>query len=130
MAVWDERQDSRLIELYASGATFEVMADELGRAISGIHQRLERLRAAGADLPPRKPRWTERRRALLARRRAEGATLRQLEREFGITRGTLTYQLRVLRRLGLDYPPVREPLGAQRPKPDSTDSTSQTRAAQ
>lgn len=98
---WTPQDDPRLIELYGRGVTLAAIGRDLGRPLWAVHARVEYLRGLGHTLEPRKPRWGATRRSLLAARRRDGATLRQLEREFAITRGTLTYHLRVLKREGL-----------------------------
>lgn len=100
---WSDVDDKRLVDGYQAGRTLLELAGELERTIAAVSSRVDVLRGRGVDLPPRMPRWTEERRQLLARRRfVEGATLKQLEREFERTRGTITSQLRRLRALGYD----------------------------
>lgn len=98
---WTARADRDLLQGYAAGRTVATLAAALGRTPHETNHRIAILSRRGVELPPRRPRWSEERRAALARRRHEGATLRELEREFEITRGTLTSQLRRLRREGL-----------------------------
>jgi transposase-like protein len=98
---WTPEEDARLIAGDEKGATYAQLAQRLRRSPSAIAERAAILRRR--DDPPltaRRPRWTDERRRELARRRTEGASLRELEHEFGVTRGTLTAQLRTLRRLG------------------------------
>lgn len=99
---WSLADDARLEELYRDDRTLREIADELGVAIHQVWSRISALRARGVELPPRRPRWTAERRELLARCRREGYSLREPEMEFERTRGTITSQLRTLRRLGYD----------------------------
>lgn len=99
---WTEQEDAQLTAGYEQGSTYAELAEQLDRPPSAIATRIENLRRRGKPLAPRRPRWTDERRRKLAKRRRDGATLRQLEHEFSITRGTLTSQLRTLRRLGHD----------------------------
>ncbi|MFN7134794.1 MAG: hypothetical protein ACK4N5_22130 [Myxococcales bacterium] len=113
--VWSSERDRRLVELYGDGRTLLQIADELATTGGAVASRVEVLRGRGEDLAPRKPRWTQERRQALARRRfVEGATLRQLEREFERTRGTITSQLRRLRTLGYDRAKENDPDPARR----------------
>ena len=100
---WSDELDERLISGYRAGLTLLEIAGDLSRPPGAVASRVEVLRGRGVSLAPRKPRWTEEHRQALARRRfVEGASLRQLEREFERTRGTITSQLRRLRALGYD----------------------------
>jgi hypothetical protein len=99
---WSASADRALRAAYAAGYTYAVIGREVDRTAGQVAQRIDALQRHETNaLIPRKPRWTAARREHLARRRNEGATLRQLEREFGIARGTLTYQLRQARSQGL-----------------------------
>lgn len=98
---WTPEEDAQLIAGDQQGVTYAQLARRLGRSPSAIAERAAILRRR--DDPPlkaRRPRWTDERRRQLAQRRIEGASLRELEREFAIKRGTLTSQLRTLQRLG------------------------------
>ena len=98
--MWDPSNDEQFQASYRAGATLEELRTQFGVSRHVIEQRIRTLREDGADLPERKPRWTEEQRKRLAKRYRQGASLSQLEREFGRTRGTITSQLRTLRRLG------------------------------
>lgn len=97
--------DAQLVALYMSGCTFMEISEQLGCSLARAHDRIAQLRAGGMDLPPRKPRWTKERRSDLARMRRQGVSLNDLEIEFERSRGTITSQLRTLRRLGYDVEP-------------------------
>lgn len=99
---WTPSLDTRLATAYRGEDTLDVIAEDLGVTVAQVMRRLDTLRARGEDIPQRKPRWTDTRREHLARRYQEGISLNQLEVEFERTRGTITYQLRTLRRLGYD----------------------------
>lgn len=92
-------------DLYRSGVVFREIAGKLDRDLSQTWVRIDVLRRDGAELPPRRPRWTNAQRDLLAQCRRNGYSLRELEIEFERTRGTITSQLRTLRRLGYDLDP-------------------------
>lgn len=98
---WSADELKEIRAQYAAGATYQAIADTIGRTPSQIVDCVRSLQAHDPALASRKPRWSTIRRQRLAKRRNEGATLRQLEIEFRITRGTLTYQLRRARSLGL-----------------------------
>lgn len=102
---WTARQDEQLIAAYRAGETLQAIAEGLGCEAFHVWDRVGALRRQGHELPVRKPRRTPERRELLARRRREGYTLRQLEVEFERTRGSITSQLRTLARLGYDLGP-------------------------
>ncbi len=99
---WSPSLDTRLATAYRGEHTLDVIAEDLGVTVAQVMRRLDTLRVRGEDIPQRKPRWTDARREHLARRYREGISLNQLEVEFERTRGTITYQLRTLRRLGYD----------------------------
>ncbi len=99
---WTETADVTLTEAYATELPVREISRTVQRPPHQVHTRVAALRREGADLPPRKPRWTDAERERLAKLRRQGASLRELEREFGKTRGTITSQLRTLRRLGYD----------------------------
>lgn len=99
---WTPSLDTRLAAAYRGEATLDVVANDLGVTVAQAMRRLDTLRALGEEVPQRKPRWTDARREHLAGRYREGVSLNQLEVEFERTRGTITYQLRTLRRLGYD----------------------------
>lgn len=99
---WSPEQDERLVTGYTAGHPLRELASQTQRPAHQVNTRVGSLRRSGADLPPRKPRWTDEDRGRLARLYREGTSLRQLEHEFGKTRGTITSQLRTLRRLGYD----------------------------
>lgn len=99
-AAWTAEIDELVITGYCDGRTLEQLAADVDRTAGAVFDRLERLREGGADLPPRKPRWTAAERERLADRYREGATYRQLTIEFGRTHGTISRQLRQLRDAG------------------------------
>lgn len=99
---WSPEQDARLASNYTAGFPLRELALNAQRPVHQVDTRVGSLRRDGADLPPRKPRWTEEDRVRLARLYREGTSLKQLEHEFGKTRGTITSQRRTLRRLGYD----------------------------
>lgn len=99
---WSEDLDAQLRELYEESLPVREIAERLALADRLVWTRVQRLRLDGADLPPRRPRWTDTERERLAERRRQGRSLRELEIEFERTRGTITSQLRTLRRLGYD----------------------------
>ncbi len=99
---WTPSLDIRLAAAYRGEYTLDVIAQDLGFTVAQVMRRLDTLRVRGEDISQRKPRWTDARREHLARRYREGISLNQLEVEFERTRGTITYQLRTLRRLGYD----------------------------
>jgi transposase len=103
--------DAQLIALYEAQYTFREIGEQLGCGLGAAHARIVELRESGMDLPARMPRWTDERRRQFARMRREGRSLNELEIEFERTRGTITSQLRTLRRLGYDVEPSQ---GAQR----------------
>lgn len=101
-ASWTPERDAQLVDAWVKGETLETIGARLGCPGWEAWERVQRLRASGEPLPQRRPRWTHERRKALARARRDGRSLRELEAEFEITRGTLTSQLRTLRRLGYD----------------------------
>jgi biotin operon repressor len=102
MKQWTANDDAALIQAWHRGDTCAAIGEQLECFGWEAWHRVQRLRRAGAELPPRKPRWTPERRQALADARCAGRSLRELEADFEITRGTLTSQLRTLRRLGYD----------------------------
>lgn len=60
---------TQLRELYEEGLPVREIAERLGLADHVIWTRVQRLRTDGVGLPPRRPRWTDADRALLAERR-------------------------------------------------------------
>lgn len=101
-AAWTPDSDDRIRHGYLAGATLAELARTVGRSLHAVQTRINQLAATSPELAPRKPRWTDAERQRLARRYREGASLSQLEREFGKTRGTITSQLRTCRRLGMN----------------------------
>lgn len=101
-ARWTPEKEAQLTQAWERGDTLATIAVALGCPAWDAWQRVQRLRACGAPLQTRRPRWTDERRKALADARRAGRSLRELEAEFEITRGTLTSQLRTLRRLGYD----------------------------
>jgi transposase len=99
---WAPSEDEQLQAAYREGVVLREIAATLGLDIHHVFTRVVILRREGADLPPRRPRWSTEQRRLLAKMRAAGSSLRELEMEFERTRGTITSQLRTLRRLGYD----------------------------
>lgn len=102
---WSGGEDEQLIAAYRRGVTLQATADQLDRPLHQIDTRIRLLRRAGHDLPLRRPRWTAEQRKLLAERRRAGASLRELELEFGKTRGTINRQIASLRAKGHDVTP-------------------------
>lgn len=106
---WTPQLDEQLVAGYETGAPVRELAEQVDRRHYQVNARVKTLRHSGVDLPPRKPRWTDEDRGRLAHLYREGTSLTQLEHEFGKTRGTITSQLRTLRRLGYDLRRDQEP---------------------
>ena len=103
LRVWTPAADQVLIAAHQRGATLQAIADEVGDGCTLSHakSRVAALQRAGV-LEARKPRWTASKRDRLAQLKRDGHSLRELEQEFAVTRGTITRQLATLRRLGYD----------------------------
>ncbi len=99
---WTPEEDEQLTAAYREGLVLREIAAALGLGVHHVFTRIEVLRRQGADLPPRRQRWTHEQRSLLAELRASGYSLRELELEFERTRGTITRQLCTVRKLGYD----------------------------